>query len=69
MTLNKVIKDWESLNFVYFWHFNCLKIHVHLIYISIKSKMLYMLVEINRSEIRQNEKFRSKARSTSVQKY
>lgn len=31
--------------------------------------MLYMLVEINRSEIRQNEKFRSKARSTSVQKY
>lgn len=43
--------------------------HVHLIYISIKSKMLYMLVEINRSEIRQNEKFRSKARSTSVQKY
>lgn len=28
--LNKVIKDWESLNFVYFWHFNWFKIHVHI---------------------------------------
>lgn len=51
--LNKVIKDWESLNFVYFWYFNWFKIYVYvyLIYIFIKSKMLYMFVEINCSKI------------------
>lgn len=51
MILNKVIKDWESLNFVCFWYFNWLKIYVYLIYNFIKSKMLYMFVEINCSEI------------------